>query len=99
MATERIRRMGCVTPVEGDLVQDPHTQRVLVFNNTTSTSSNSTYTIEDVVLPLPGFAVKYPTNEIGTGVLLTRSSVYSPSHCRHQLFTSSCLSLLLVRYP
>jgi tRNA pseudouridine13 synthase len=65
MATERIRRLGSERPVEGDLIQDPLTRRVFILTNALLASSGTKYTIEDVVLPLPGFAIEYPANDIG----------------------------------
>eukprot|EP00956_Cyclotella_meneghiniana_P019051 scaffold32305_cov57-Cyclotella_meneghiniana.AAC.1 len=65
VATERIRRFG-ISPVIGDLYiandideKDGASPDVQIVKNLTSID------ISQVVLPLPGYNVQYPTNEIG----------------------------------
>lgn len=59
MATERIQRLG-PQPAVGDLYQeDGQTRDVKVVTDP------SKVTLGMVVLPLPGYDVKYPSNEIG----------------------------------
>lgn len=59
VVTERIQRFGCC-PVEGDLYKDRDTNEIKVVGDT------STVSITDIVLPLVGYNVIYPKNEIGT---------------------------------
>lgn len=58
-ASERIRRYG-LTPTKGDLVIDKNQvkETIIVLDD----HSLSEYSIEDIVLPLPGFNMVYPTN-------------------------------------
>lgn len=63
-ATERLRVYGSDQVVVGDLVRDPNQDAedpILV----TSDEMAGRYVIYDVVLPLPGYRVKYPTNKVG----------------------------------
>jgi tRNA pseudouridine13 synthase len=59
MASERIKRLG-PQPAVGDLYQeDGQTREVKVVTDPTKV------TLGMIVLPLPGYDVEYPTNEIG----------------------------------
>jgi tRNA pseudouridine13 synthase len=58
MATERLRRFGTKVVI-GDLYIDSRTEEVRVVSNP------DTVTLVEVVLPLPGFNIIYPTNIIG----------------------------------
>ena len=64
VATERVRRLG-ISPVIGDLYiandidEDGASTEVQVVKNLASID------ISQIVLPLPGYNVQYPTNEIG----------------------------------
>ena len=58
MATERLRRLGTKVVI-GDLYLDPNSKEVMVVSNP------DTVTLYDLVLPLPGFNVIYPTNIVG----------------------------------
>jgi tRNA pseudouridine13 synthase len=58
MATERLRRLGTKVVI-GDLYLDPTSKEVMVVSNP------DTVTLYDLVLPLPGFNVIYPTNIVG----------------------------------
>mmetsp|Transcript_8104 Transcript_8104/g.16917 ORF Transcript_8104/g.16917 Transcript_8104/m.16917 type:complete len:288 (-) Transcript_8104:151-1014(-) len=62
MATERIKRFG-TQPVVGDLYQedDGKQREVKVVTN----PAEDKVELSQVVLPLPGFGVQYPCNEIG----------------------------------
>ena len=62
MATERIRRFG-TQPIVGDLYQEDDGQQrdVKVVTN----PSEDKVELNQVVLPLPGYGVQYPCNEIG----------------------------------
>jgi tRNA pseudouridine13 synthase len=64
VATERVRRFG-VQPIEGDLYlqdneSDTESDTVQVL-----TGNTNIINISQVVLPLPGYSVRYPANEIG----------------------------------
>jgi tRNA pseudouridine13 synthase len=59
MASQRILRLG-PNVVEGDLIVDEHGKIHLV-----DASNVTTAKFEEVVLPLPGYSVQYPQNEIG----------------------------------
>lgn len=59
MATERILKLG-KAPVVGDLYVDPETSEVQVIE-----SDPSEVNMSQIVLPLPGYNVRYPTNIIG----------------------------------
>ncbi|XP_072025722.1 pseudouridylate synthase 7 homolog isoform X2 [Amphiura filiformis] len=67
--SRRIQKYG-LQPIIGDLVptdNDPSEQQGSgVIKTAYITEENkSEYSIYDVVLPLPGFGIKYPTNEVG----------------------------------
>jgi tRNA pseudouridine13 synthase len=59
VASARIQRHG-KKPVKGDLYQDNDSEEVKVLN-----SDDQLVSISQVVLPLPGFNVRYPENDIG----------------------------------
>jgi tRNA pseudouridine13 synthase len=72
-ATERIRRYG-LDPVIGDLVIARNEQGELLSDtvddrirqvDTVTADNIARYRHEDIVLPLPGYDVKYPSNDIG----------------------------------
>ncbi|KAK1740799.1 pseudouridine synthase, TruD family [Skeletonema marinoi] len=58
VATERVRRYG-IQPIEGDLYFKDSDSDVHVVTDP------NTVNISQVVLPLPGYTIQYPTNEIG----------------------------------
>lgn len=58
-ATERIQRFGCC-PIIGDLYKDCDTNKIKVVDDI------STVSISDIVLPLVGYNIIYPSNELGT---------------------------------
>ena len=77
MATERLQRLG-TRVVKGDLVQGKDGSVISVANDL------SNWTIYNVVLPLPGYGVTFPTNVIGElyaqllehdGIRLTKDSL------------------------
>jgi len=59
MATERILRLG-TEPVEGDLYIMHRGKK----NEVRTVSDTSSVKITDIVLPLPGYNMQYPSNEI-----------------------------------
>jgi len=62
MATERVRRYGTKV-VEGDLILEYGDSSAVKY--VTEDMLTSDLTLHDVVLPMPGFDVKYPNNEVG----------------------------------
>jgi len=60
MATERILRFGS-NPVQGDLYILPGDKK----NEVRIVSEPSSVKTTDIVLPLPGYNIQYPTNKIG----------------------------------
>ncbi|XP_029008308.1 pseudouridylate synthase 7 homolog isoform X2 [Betta splendens] len=60
MVSRRIEAFG-LKPVEGDLVLSGATAHVL------SAEEAETHSIHDIVMPLPGFDVIYPTHHVGKG--------------------------------
>lgn len=60
MVSERIQRLG-TSVAKGDLILDMSGNVVLVDD-----SNLASATFDMVVLPLPGYAIQYPQNEIGT---------------------------------
>lgn len=63
MTTERLRKYGCKI-VSGDLILRKNSSTVEVFSSDTADAAY--LCIHDVVLPLPGYDIVYPNNEIGT---------------------------------
>ncbi|CEP03890.1 unnamed protein product (mitochondrion) [Plasmodiophora brassicae] len=64
LATFRLKELDSTRPVVGDLVldrSDPRERSVIVLD----ADSVERYTIEDVVLPLPGYDIKLPGNAVG----------------------------------
>lgn len=61
-ATERIRLYGAKTVVVGDLVEEAASDSPL---HITSDEMAETYSFHDVVLPLPGYKIEYPSNKVG----------------------------------
>lgn len=57
--TERIQRFGCC-PIIGDLYKDRDTNEIKVVDDI------STVSITDIVLPLVGYNIIYPSNGLGT---------------------------------
>ena len=64
-ASERIRlNSKLLKPICGDLVYDKTKDGMLNQNVITLDATNvDSYEIEDVLLPLPGYNIKYPNNE------------------------------------
>lgn len=58
VATERVRRYG-IQPIEGDLYFQDSGSEVSVVTDP------ETVSIRQVVLPLPGYTIRYPKNAIG----------------------------------
>ena len=58
VATERVRRFG-VNPIVGDLYLNDNERNVQVVSDPSSVD------FSQVILPLPGYTIQYPLNEIG----------------------------------
>lgn len=67
MASARLKRYG-MSVVVGDLYQDGESNGAFDVK-VVNPDNLSTVTFEQVVLPLPGFAVQYPENGVGSGYL------------------------------
>ncbi|EEY58373.1 pseudouridylate synthase, putative [Phytophthora infestans T30-4] len=91
MASMRVAKFSSTSAVVGDLVLPARkrmrtgktTRRQLMQEVMELTEANaSQYSIEDVVLPLPGHAVKYPTNEVGAAYrkMLTTDGIDLNAH-------------------
>jgi tRNA pseudouridine13 synthase len=74
MTSERIRRYGTAVVV-GDLVENNENGQVTIV--TSESLHSTTLRFDDVVLPLAGYDVLYPTNEVGERyrALLERDAV------------------------
>ena len=64
MASARLLRLGSNGPVIGDLFMD-HGATGISDVQVVSSENLSSVSLDQVVLPLPGFGIKYPENEIG----------------------------------
>ena len=66
-ATARIREYGSDEVVVGDLVsiQSTHSEATECAIHVTSEEMAQQYSIKNVVLPLPGYLVQYPSNKVG----------------------------------
>eukprot|EP01125_Pyxidicula_operculata_P000965 TRINITY_DN1084_c2_g1_i1.p1 TRINITY_DN1084_c2_g1~~TRINITY_DN1084_c2_g1_i1.p1 ORF type:complete len:710 (-),score=167.90 TRINITY_DN1084_c2_g1_i1:139-2007(-) len=63
-ASKRINLGVDMLPMIGDLVLVKNGSKNIEYEYVTE-ENRSNYTIHDVYLPLPGYSVKYPTNEVG----------------------------------
>ncbi|XP_019634061.1 PREDICTED: LOW QUALITY PROTEIN: pseudouridylate synthase 7 homolog-like protein [Branchiostoma belcheri] len=64
MVSSRIQTYGW-RAVEGDLVLETHSGNRKVRTVTKADVDQSKYSIHDVVLPLPGNSIQYPSNQLG----------------------------------
>ncbi|XP_078594816.1 pseudouridylate synthase PUS7L-like [Branchiostoma floridae x Branchiostoma japonicum] len=64
MVSHRIRTYG-PRPMEGDLVLETHAGNRKVRTLTQTDVDQGNYSIHDVVLPLPGNSIQYPSNQVG----------------------------------
>jgi tRNA pseudouridine13 synthase len=77
MTTERIRKYGCNNVVDGDLIirkgsggdccsnSDSNNSNEIEIYSRVDADQSRRISIQDVVLPLPGYNILYPRNEIG----------------------------------